>query len=427
MHILIIDDIPDFRALLRKLLNKAFPDATVSEYDPLTQEHVADKLSWKEYDVLILDYQLGLYTGLELLKEFNELASFPPTIFLTAEGDEMVAVEAMKLGVNEYIRKDDLDLTVLKSAIMNIVSAEIKELPRETTQEITSPLQQTAPTNKPFISQPIIEENQFIAANMKLDGYEVFDHLGKGGMATVFRARKTDSDNDVAIKFLDASEITNKSDIGRFIEEYSLLISLEHPNLINIYEQGFTDKFGYIVMEIMKGGDLRQRLKEKTIIPYEIAINYMHTIVLALKALHEAEIIHRDLKPGNVMFRSDDTLVLTDFGNAIKLDANLDITLDGEIMGTPSYISPEQIKNDSIDKRADLYSLGILFYEMLTGRPPFEAKSLHDLMYKHLNEIPADIPDMPEKVNAIIQKLLAKDPDERYQDAGILLLKLEML
>jgi serine/threonine protein kinase len=205
----------------------------------------------------------------------------------------------------------------------------------------------------------------------------------------------------------------------RFLQEYEIVAGLNHRNIVRIYDLGVADDHAYIAMEHFPSGDLRHRLQAR--LSVRDAVSYVTQIASALDAIHSVGIMHRDLKPANVMLRADGSLCLIDFGlaKASTLDAGL--TGTREIFGTPYYMSPEQGHAEDVDARSDLYSLGIVFYEMLTGRKPFTGSTAMEVIYKHKR---ADVPALAPQCacyDAILRRLLAKAPNDRFQTAGELL------
>jgi len=207
--------------------------------------------------------------------------------------------------------------------------------------------------------------------------------------------------------------------------EAELIAELDSPFVVKIYEHGLTEDYGFIAMEFFSRGDLKQRMELN--IPPELAATYMIHITYGLKAIHKAGVIHRDLKPANIMFRGDDSLALADFGISKKMNSGANLTTLGQIMGTPHYMSPEQGEGLGVDIRTDLYSAGVMLYELLAKQKPYTAPSPAALIYKHVNE---DIPRLPEELNRfqdIVDKLMAKKPDDRYSSASELIQALEPL
>lgn len=253
-------------------------------------------------------------------------------------------------------------------------------------------------------------------------GYNVLRKLGVGGMSRVYLALHLESGAEHVLKVVPFND-DDEEMLQRFIQEYALIAQVRHPNVARIYGQGFAESCAYIAMEYLAGGDLRVRIDDG--IGYGDAIRYLAQSALALTAIHERGIIHRDLKPENLMLRADGTLVLADFGIAKQLSTALTRTRHGEVYGTPFYMSPEQARGELLDGRSDLYALGVIFHEMLTGAKPFTATRAEALVYQHLH---SDIPVLPGRfwrVQPIVDRLLAKDPAERYGSAAELLAALD--
>ena len=203
----------------------------------------------------------------------------------------------------------------------------------------------------------------------------------------------------------------------RFLQEYELIAELDHPNIVKIHDLGVADDHAHIEMEYLDGGDLRKKIIKGVDEP--AAVRYFRQLASALGEIHKLGILHRDLKPGNIMLRRDDSIALIDFGLAkrMRIEMENELTNSGEIFGTPHYMSPEQGHGNGVDMRSDLYSLGIIFFEMLTGDKPFTADSAMGVIFKHAK---AAVPMLPRRVSqhqALLNMLLAKDPDNRLQTA----------
>jgi serine/threonine protein kinase len=201
----------------------------------------------------------------------------------------------------------------------------------------------------------------------------------------------------------------------RFLQEYEIVARLNHPNIVRIHDLGIADDHAYIAMEHFPAGDLRQRMK--TPLSPKTALHFVEQIASALEAIHAVSVLHRDLKPANVMLRSDGTLCLIDFGLAKTNEMDVELTGSREIFGTPYYMSPEQGHAELIDARSDLYSLGVVFYEMLAGRKPYTGSTAMEVIYKHKR---AELPPVEPQLAAyepMLKRLLAKSPEDRYQSA----------
>jgi len=268
-----------------------------------------------------------------------------------------------------------------------------------------------------------------------LGRYRILEKAGEGGMAVVHKAEDTRLGNLVAIKFIRtdrlAPELAAKS-LKRFEREAKSLAQLSHPNIVKVLDYGDMDGQPYIVMEYLPGGTLKQRLPGK-IIAWEQAIKALLPIAQALQFAHERNIIHRDVKPSNVLFNEAKQPVLSDFGIVKMLgdDATQDLSTTSLLVGTPEYMSPEQARGEPFDHRVDIYALGIMLYEMVTGRKPFKADTPVGMLVKQASEpLPRPTlfnPDLPAAVEAALMKTLAKNPDERFRSMEGLISSLSQL
>jgi serine/threonine protein kinase len=202
---------------------------------------------------------------------------------------------------------------------------------------------------------------------------------------------------------------------SRFLQEYELISKIRHPNVVRIFDLGISDDHAYIAMEYFQRGDLRGRIG-KGIEPRQ-ALQYLSQMAAALQVVHEIGVLHRDLKPGNIMERADGSLAIIDFGLAKHADVNIEMTGTGEIFGTPYYMSPEQGHGQLLDERSDLYSLGVMFYEMLTGKKPFLAPTPMGVIYLHGNAPRPELNSELSVYQPLLNKLLAIEPTDRFASA----------
>lgn len=244
-------------------------------------------------------------------------------------------------------------------------------------------------------------------------------------MATVYLATQESLHRDVVLKLLDDVQVEN-SDLGeRFLAEGRILASLKHPNIITIYDIGIANEQLYISMEYVQGGDLKQRLELP--VSTDEALDYLSKISSALGEAHKHGIVHRDVKPANILFSDNDTPILTDFGIAKEVDTEHDLTSTGIFLGSPNYVSPEQADGQKIDGRADIYSLGCIFYEMLTGSKPYISSSLIDIVIQHKQ---GPVPELPEELSEfqpLLNRMMAKQRDKRFADADELIAAIDAL
>lgn len=246
-------------------------------------------------------------------------------------------------------------------------------------------------------------------------GYTVVHIIGQGGQAKVYLAERNRDGLRVALKMLDPRMRQDGVYLARLMREYKLIAAIENEYVVRIYDQDFTGAHPYIAMEFLPGGTLAGRILEK--MNSREALRLTAQIARALDAIHAKGIVHRDLKPANILFRADGRPVIVDFGLAKDLAATSTLTLAGQMIATPRYMSPEQCLGLPVDARSDLYSLGVIFYEMLTGQKIFEPANAVTLVRMHVE---APIPRLPERFagyQPLLERLLAKKPEDRFQSA----------
>jgi serine/threonine-protein kinase len=262
--------------------------------------------------------------------------------------------------------------------------------------------------------------------------YQVVENLGRGGMAEVYKAYQETLDRYVAIKVMHSFLADESGFLGRFQREARAMAALNHPNIVGVYDFDVYEGMYYIVMEFVSGGTLKDRIEDLASqgegMPLEAATRVVVEVADALSYAHGRGMVHRDIKPGNIMLTEDGRAVLTDFGIA-KILSGPTFTATGAMVGTPAYMSPEQGLGKPGDERSDLYALGVLYYQMATGRLPYDADTPLAVILKHVNEpvpVPTDLnDDIPEAIQAVIIKAMAKDPEERYQSANELIRDLQ--
>src|SRR5512141_730064 len=252
-----------------------------------------------------------------------------------------------------------------------------------------------------------------------LGPYRIISKIGQGGMATVYKAYQPSMDRNVAIKVLPTQLAESPEFVQRFKQEARTIARLEHPHILPVFDYGESDGTAYFVMRYLDAGTLKDRMQAGR----PLALNEIDRIFTqltdALSYAHTHGVVHRDLKPANALIDTEGNLFLTDFGIAKILEsASPRLTQTDAIMGTPAYISPEQAQAQPVDQRSDIYSLGIILYEMVTGRVPFTADTPLAVILKHVSNplpLPSSIkPDIPEAIEQVILKALAKNPDDRF-------------
>jgi serine/threonine protein kinase len=255
----------------------------------------------------------------------------------------------------------------------------------------------------------------------RIPGFRLIRKLGEGGMSLVWLAQrdgppgKEGNVPEVVLKLLPIHDEHGGEALQRFIQEYALISQIDHPNVAKIYEQGFGETHAFIAMEYFPGGDLRSLTR--TGLKPDVAQAVLIQIAGALAAIHARGIIHRDMKPDNVMLRNDGSLALADFGIAKHLEMNMTRTKHGEVFGTPYYLSPEQALGAPVDRRSDIYSLGVMLYEMLAGKKPYYADNAQALLYQHVHAPVPTLPAHNARFQSLVSKMMAKRPQDRFASA----------
>ena len=263
----------------------------------------------------------------------------------------------------------------------------------------------------------------------RLDGrYEIQEIVGVGGMSVVYKAHDEIDDRTVAIKVLKEELLESEEFRRRFKNESKAIAVMDHPNIVKVYDVGLGDRVQYIVEEYIDGITLKEYIEQQGVLPWKDALYFATQILCALQHAHDKGIVHRDIKPQNIMLLKDGTIKVTDFGIA-RFARSEQRTMTDKAIGSVHYISPEQAKGEATDAKSDLYSVGVLLYEMLTGKLPFDADSAVSvaLMQVQQKAVPPSqiVPDIPPAVEHIVMKAMRKNVEARYQNAGEMLADIE--
>jgi len=287
----------------------------------------------------------------------------------------------------------------------------------------------------------VIKADKKLETGKCLGHYEIINQIGEGGMGEVYLANDKNLDRKVAIKILNEEFSQNESNLQRFVSEAKAASALNHPNILTIYEFGEAEGVRFIVSEHIEGQTLREVIRKSRLrLPEMLDISIQ--ITGALSAAHKARLVHRDIKPENIMVRPDGYVKVLDFGLAKLVEqknksilslqestVRQNLTAKGVILGTVNYMSPEQAKGERVDERTDIFSLGVMLYEVLAGKPPFEGGNAIETFGSILNKEPVPLsretPEVPHEIERIINKALRKDREERYQTAKDLLIDLK--
>lgn len=278
--------------------------------------------------------------------------------------------------------------------------------------------------NNPTTSLTSIQNPETLIKQVLGDKYEIIEIIGKGGMANVYKAVQKNLNRPVALKIIHQNLIHDTEFVSRFIREAQLSASLNHPNIVTVYDVGSVGSVHYMAMELLDGEDLHDKIKRYKSIPEKKLTRWMIPIAHALHYIHEKDLIHRDIKSSNILITSEDRPVLMDFGIAHASDGTK-LTQSGAIIGTPEYMSPEQAQGKSLDNRSDLYSLGIVMYECLAGKVPFKGDNPLTTIHQLINDIPPSLSTpntgISKWLNSVVFKLLAKSPNDRFEHGNLLI------
>jgi DNA-binding NarL/FixJ family response regulator/tRNA A-37 threonylcarbamoyl transferase component Bud32 len=395
VKVLIIDDDEDLRNILAHYLADEWPELEVEQFDPLVRDMPDASFPLGSYDVIILDYMLGRGDGLDWLQQFKRRSDCPPVLFLTGAGNEVIAVRAMKIGADDYQRKQELTRERLVASVRELAMVKLEQ---GVTQEISARA-----------------EGHELGARIQIPGIQVLRLIGEGGTSRVYLASREGDDEPLVVKILRPEVTSDKTALERFMEEYNLVERIRSRHVARIYGHGVSENLAYLVMEFFDGGDLNKRLAGRAL-DAEECLKIFRELMFALGDIHEQGVLHRDLKPQNLMFRADGSLAVLDFGIAKHVDA-IDRTGSNEILGTPRYMSPEQVRGAVLDLRTDIYSAGVLLFQMLTGTHLFDGETAIEVALHHLNTQPPDLPESLAPYQRLMDKLVEKDRDARFRNA----------
>ncbi|WP_339730782.1 serine/threonine-protein kinase [uncultured Gimesia sp.] len=276
-------------------------------------------------------------------------------------------------------------------------------------------------------SQPSGDARSTNLIGLQLDDFKILRKLGQGGMATVYLAEQVSLKREAAIKVMHNELMSDETHVRRFEREAKAAAGLTHPNIVQVYMTGDFEGTHYIAQEYVRGVNLREHLARNAPPDCALILRIMRQVTAALNAAAEKEIVHRDIKPENIMITSRKLIKVADFGLAqiAQSDERVDLTQVGTTMGTPLYMSPEQVNGKPLDQRSDIYSLGVTCYHLISGRPPFHGETALSIAVKHLNEPPPPLakrrPDLPVALCNLVHRMMEKDPDKRPANAAELM------
>jgi len=395
-RILILESDSQTRALLRRFAVKGWRGAAVQTNSLTLESALGDLEHLKGFDVLLVgcsfsDDGTAENTSLQALRALSADPNNPAVILLTEGGSEYTAVQAIKSGAFEYIPKHLMG----RDQVVNAVQRAMLE--RSKTESTTT-------------------DSGDSLSTLNLFGYDIRRCLSNHENVSVHVAYSAERGKEVVLKVLHRGRgaLSRDDNFRRFVDEFKLLYDIDDPAVAEIYDFKVTSQYCYIAMEYFPEGHLG--IKLATAVDPEEALSIAEEIAHALSIIHTAGVVHRDLKPGNIMSRGDGTVALIDFGisQSTLLD---DQWIDHEIRGTPYYISPEQARGESTDERTDLYALGVILYQMLTGEKPYVGETTHAILDQHHEAPLPQLPDTLDQHQPLLDRLLAKDPAQRLGNA----------
>ena len=421
---LVVDRDEKYREWLRLHLGILCPDATVGAIDLAEFEPWSAPVTGRECDVLLLAAGFGTSPedpeahGLDLLRKLRARNVASAVIALAEDGNELTAVRALQLGAADYLPKRLLTPDRLKTAVRVALRRIEQRVARRladlahTAQAIAldSQAREEPPQPGEVGGAPPPEPE----APPAIPGYSITKKIGESEKAVVYLATSAALGTDVALK---VSRTSREADAGRqaLEREYNAILAIRHPVVVRIHDYGVEKGLEYLAMEYFPRGDLKARMYFG--VTEAETLRYLEQIAVALSVVHGAGLLHRDLKPPNVMLRENDEIALIDFGLARTLDGECHSTRTGVLRGSPYYMSPEQALGEELDARSDLYSLGVMYHEMLTGKKPFTGGSAIEVLQQHVNAPPPRLPLSLSRHAPILARLLAKRREDRFNTA----------
>jgi serine/threonine protein kinase len=365
-------------------------------HSPVSQGALAPEFLAQGFDAVLLAEEWPGGRGLDWARELAGRGGFAPIVLLCRAADPSVAREACALGVFA-VSREELDS---ESFVDVLAAAERRQAHARAIWRSSRAGRATQCFGDAFVR-----------------GYRCIRRLAAGATTDLYVAESERAGTLVALKVArDRQDEAQPVDaFRRFLQEYEIAQRIDSPAVVRLYDLGVSDEHAWLVMEYFARGDLRRRMRA-SLTPRE-ALRFAVAIAHSLAAVHAAGVLHRDLKPGNVMLREDGSTALIDFGLSKDAALALDVTDTGTIFGTPHYMSPEQGHAEALDARSDLYSLGVILFEMLTGDKPYRADNPMAIVYKHRKEPVPQLPPQLAAVQPVLDRLLAKLPADRFADA----------
>lgn len=446
--IFIVDCSEKHRQVIRHFINRIYSGVNLIEYDPCVLGPLDQNLDWSQYHLLIIDNILGNEDGLAWVKACKEKPGFPPVIFLssmpepgTPQATQLV-IESIRLGAENFLFKKGIQVNQLNNSVLSVLrragydpentQPEMLINPKSGEIEIKSGVVDKAMekimgdtvhemelamvmlhghTEWPFTMTDIL------AGKAMIGEYKITSYLGRGDNTTTFKAKLANAENPVILKLIgqSLSEVTEVCE--QCLKDISEVLKWNHPNLVRFLHHEFIGESMIIVQEFIQGDTFSERLSRSGALKESEAVHFFLQLLTGLIQLHSHGIAATNLSPRNMVFRDLKTLVITNFGIIRRMHALNQITGQSSLGAEAAYVSPEKVQKHQLDTRTDLYTVGVILYEMLAGYPPFHTGTSQDILYAHVTAPVPVLPDEDHPMNRVIQGLMMKTPAKRIQTA----------
>jgi serine/threonine protein kinase len=398
MRVLLIDDDAPRSEVLSQQLTARQPQLQITVRNPQLQGELAPEFLAQGFDTVLVPRRAVEEQAFGRLRNLTARAGFAPVIYLGNDSAGAEARQAVTFGAFAALGVDAVDT-------------------EQMVQILSRAQQRQSQARAQWRSGAEGRDTQRFGGAF-IRGYRRIRQIAAGPVSDLFLAESESAGTLVAIKVA-RDQHREQSDLDhtfrRFLQEYQIVERIRHPSVVRLYDLGISDEHAWLVMEYFRAGDLRRRMRAG-MRPRQ-ALRIAVAVARALQAIHAAGVLHRDLKPGNVMLREDGSMALIDFGMSKDSALAQEVTDAGMIFGTPHYMSPEQGHGEPIDARSDLYSLGVIVFEMLARAKPFVAENPMAIIYKHRKEAVPQLPARFAELQPLVERLLAKEPCDRYADA----------